>query len=145
MRSYKNCSLSRSPEKCRVSSQSNKCIEYIRRSYAYNLTLFSLTRQARIKKQRKEKSREAKAALAKFTYLQAKVDTLERKKEDIFTGELQNITKLEQDEGARPYSTNFLFNLPSEQLVVEDKFDQLTLHFSPSGTVRVGLGSSANS
>ena len=145
MRPCKNCSLSSSPKKCRISGQSNKCIEYIRRNYSCDLAPFSPTRQARLEKQRREKSREAKEALAKFTQLQAEVDALERKKEDIFTGKVQNIAKLEQDEGIRPRPNNFLFDLPSKQLVVEDNFDQLSLHFSPSGTVRVGLGSSKDS
>ena len=88
MRPYKNYSSSSLLEKCRISSSSNKCTECVRRGYIYNLALFSLARQARIKKQRKDKSREAKVALAKFTYLQAKVESLERKKKKIVTSEL---------------------------------------------------------
>ena len=50
------------------------------------------------------------------------MESLERKKEEIVASELQNIAKLEQDK-ASPNPNDFLFDLSSERLVVEDEFD----------------------
>jgi len=72
------------------------------------------------------------------------VDQLEKKRQELVKGELRNITDLETEESlaGNPSSEDFLFNVGSEQLILEDEFDWNTLGFLPGGTVAEASGSS---
>ena len=98
MRVCKNCEKSYTPEKYKLGGASGRCIECARKGRSCNLTPFSPSTWARIRQQKKEKSAEAKEALARFTRLQAEVTALESKELELVEGELKNIEEVEADE-----------------------------------------------
>jgi len=143
MRTCKHCADRNRPEKCRVGAQSMKCVECIRTGYQCDLAPFSTEQWLRLKRQRKQKSMEAREALAKWSRLQAEVDQLERKEQELVEGELRNIADLEADEATSaggPNTEDFLLDVESEQLVLEDDFDWSALGFVPGGTVAEASG-----
>ena len=78
-----------------------------------------------------------KESLARYNRLQQKVDVLERKGLAIVEDKIAHINKLEKLEnssgGLRP--NNFLFNVSSKKLVLEDNFNRLSVNFNPSVVV----------
>ena len=93
-----------------------KCVECIRIGYQCDLAPFSTEQQLRLERQRNQKSAEAREALAKQSRLQAEVDQLEKKRQELVEGELRNITNLETEESLAnsPSLEDFLFNVGSE-------------------------------
>jgi len=86
---------------------------------------------------------EAREALAKWSRLQAEVDQLERKEQELVKGELRNIADLEADEvtsASGPNTEDFLLDVESEQLVLEDDFDWSALSFVPGRTIAEAPG-----
>ena len=105
-----------------------------------DLPPFSPAKWSRIWKKRNEKAKEAKEALAKFTRLQREVEALERKGIEIVEGTVADINDAEVEEApeateaSSPSPSDFLFNVASEELVLEDDFNQSAVLGSSFGT-----------
>ncbi len=78
IRVYQNCDKVYSLEKYKISSTSDRYIEYARKGRSYNLTPFSPTRQARIREQKEDKKKKVDEALAYFIRYNKEVSTLKK-------------------------------------------------------------------
>ena len=133
MRTCSNCYDS--PKKCKVSTNLTRCVECVRKGAANcNLSPFNPLKQARIQRQRNKKATEAREALAKLNQLQREVNALKKKALAIVKGEVAYIEELEilKNSFGGPRPNDFLFNVSSEKLVLEDNFNQLFVNFNPS-------------
>ena len=124
---------------CLVGERSDSCIACIRAGYKCDLAPFSPAQWLRLERQREQKSREAREALAKWSRLAAEVDELEKKKRELVEGEMRNIKDLESGSSSSgPSPNDFLLDVDSEKLVLQDDFDWGSLDFAPGGTVEEG-------
>ena len=95
---------------------------------------------------KEEKASEAKAALAKWSRLQAEVELLEKKESVMVEGELKNISDLKTEESLQggPSPGDFLFDVNLETLSLKTGFDCSNITFAPNGIPIEGLDTSPN-
>ena len=129
MRMCRCCESSRTPEKCKLGEDSNKCLECIRKAVNCNLAPFSPVRWARIQRQRAEKSQQLKESLSKVVRLQRELELLERKQSEMVEDEMQNISEIEAEDPLVEIP-ELPFNLSSERLEISSDFDWSALSVS---------------
>ena len=146
MRPCNECERKGCPDKCKIGARSEKCVECARTGRDCNLAPFSPAKWARLRRLREDKAKEAKAALAKWSRLQAEVELLEQKERKMVEGELENISDLEQEEGSSgPRPDDILFDVGPETFSIESEFDWASIGFDPAGSVPEVVGTPSSS
>ena len=79
-----------------------------------------------IENERKRLFAQMSETTAKLSRIQKQLESIEKRKQEIVSRELQNIEELEADEGSErvaPSSEDFLFDVSSESFEVPEGFD----------------------
>ena len=114
---------------CKVASESNKCLECVRLSYACDLIPLDIGRYRRLEEQRKKLKAKLHATIvrqqAKVVKQQRLIQQLkfvENEQQTMMNVELQNIKELNQKERALS-SSKFIIDVLSKQVTLSNVFD----------------------
>ena len=131
MRLCENCNHLK--KKCRVNTESDKCIECIRLKRKCDL-IFSMIAWKRVKNERDRVFNELKTVywqmqkmMTEITRLQIQFEFLEKKEQTMIERKFRNIAKLEENEKRFNESTlnDFLFDVFFERIKISSDFDWL--------------------
>ena len=114
---------------CKIANESNKCLECVRLSYAYDLAPLNIDRYRRLEKQRKKLKAKLHATIvkqqAKVVKQQRLIQQLkfvENEQQIMMNVELQNVKELSQEERVL-LSSKLIIDVLSKQMTLSNVFD----------------------
>ena len=131
MRPCSHCS--RLMKACKVASESNKCLECVRLSYACDLAPLDIDRYRRLEEQRKKLKAKLHAAIVrqqieivKQQRLIQQLEFVENEQQTMMDAKLQNIEELSQEERTS-LSSKFIIDVLFEQVTLSSVFKSWSL------------------